>query len=61
MTIYKVNYEEPAKNAESLLDQVKILFQSGRLLQQSVSDIQDTDSMTSLESPSEKEEQLLDK
>lgn len=56
MTIYKVNYGEPSKNAESLLDQIKTLFLSGRLLQQSVSDIQDTDSVISSEDRSEKED-----
>ena len=60
-TIYEVNYEEPGKNVESLVDQVKNLFQSGRLLQQSVSDIQDIDLTISSESPSETEESLPDK
>ena len=60
-TIYEVNYEKPGKNVESLVDQVKNLFQSGRLLQQSVSDIQDIDSTISSENLSEKEESLPDK
>ena len=60
-TIYEVNYGEPGKNVESLVGQVKTLFQSGRLLQQSVSDIQDIDLTTSSESPSETEESRPDK
>lgn len=60
-TIYEVNYEKPGKNVESLLDQIKNLFQSGRLLQQSVSDIQDIDLTTSSENHSETEELPPDK
>jgi hypothetical protein len=60
-TIYEVNYEEPGKNVESLVDQVKKLFQSGRLLQQSVSDIPDIDLTTSSENHLEMEESLQDK
>ncbi len=60
-TIYEVNYEKPRKNVESLLDQIKDLFQSGRLLQQSVSDTQDMDSTISSENLSETEESQPDK
>ncbi len=60
-TIYEVNYEKPAKNVESLLGQIKDLFQSGRLLQQSVSDTQDIDSTISSENHSETEESQPDK
>jgi len=54
--IYEVNYESPAKNAESLLSQAKSLFLLGGQLQQSVNDTLDTDLSTSSEDHSEKEE-----
>ena len=57
MIIYTENFENPAKNVESLLDKVKeMIFQLGGPLQQSVSDTLDTDSKTSSENHSEKEE-----
>ena len=55
-TIYEMNYESPAKNAESLLSQVKSLFLLGGQLPKSVNDTLDIDLPTSSEDHSEKEE-----
>jgi len=46
-TIYEVNFEQPSKNVKSLLETVKNMFLSRRLLQPSLSDTPSTISATS--------------
>lgn len=54
MTIYEVNFEQPSKNAKSLLDKMKnLLLLSRGLSQQSLSDIPNTDSIISTPESSE--------
>lgn len=48
-TIYEVNFEQPSKNVKSLLETVKSMFLSRRLLRPSLSDTPSTISATSME------------
>ena len=57
MTIYKVNFEQPVKNAESLLDKAKnLLLRSRGLSPQSSNDILNTDLTTSTDEVSKTED-----
>jgi hypothetical protein len=56
MVIYRTNFEEPLKNAESLLNKVKTLFQLRRPLQPFLSDMPSGTFPISTEEPSETED-----
>lgn len=55
-TIYEVNFEQPSKNVKSLLETVKSMFLSRRLLQPSLSDTPSTILATSMEEALEMED-----
>lgn len=54
--IYDVNFGSISKNWKSLFEKVKAIFQPGRLTQLSANTIPDTDSNTSVNEVTEKEE-----
>ena len=56
MAIYRTNFEDPLKNAESLLNKVKTLFQLRRPLQPFLNDMPSGISPISTEEPSETED-----
>ena len=60
MAIYRTNFEEPLKNAESLLNKVKTLFQLRRPLQPFLNDMPSSILGTSMPEVSETEDLLED-